>query len=58
MIFSRQQYWSGLPYLPSGDLPNPGTENFLHWQAGLYHYYHLEALQKEAVEIAKIWDQT
>ena len=24
--FSRQEYWSGLPCLPSGDLPNPGIE--------------------------------
>ena len=24
--FSRQEYWSGLPFLPAGDLPNPGTE--------------------------------
>ena len=24
--FSRQEYWSGLPCPPSGDLPNPGTE--------------------------------
>ena len=24
--FSRQEYWSGLPSPPSGDLPNPGTE--------------------------------
>ena len=23
--FSRQKYWSGLPFPPSGDLPNPGT---------------------------------
>ena len=22
--FSRQEYWSGLPCLPPGDLPNPG----------------------------------
>ena len=22
--FSRQEYWSGLPYPPPGDLPNPG----------------------------------
>ena len=26
MGFSRQEYWSGLPYPPSGALPNPGTE--------------------------------
>ena len=24
--FSRQEYWSGLPCLPPGDLPNPMTE--------------------------------
>ena len=24
--FSRQEYWSGVPYPPSGDLPNPGIE--------------------------------
>ena len=24
--FSRQKYWSGLPFPPPGDLPNPGTE--------------------------------
>ena len=24
--FFRQEYWSGLPRLPSGDLPNPGME--------------------------------
>ena len=26
MGFSRQEFWSGLPYPPPGDLPNPGTE--------------------------------
>ena len=26
MGFSRQEYWSGLPYPSSGDLPNPGIE--------------------------------
>ena len=24
--FSRQEYWSGLPCPPQGDLPNPGIE--------------------------------
>ena len=24
--FSRQEYWSGLPFLSPGDLPNPGME--------------------------------
>ena len=26
MGFSRPEYWSGLPCLPPGDLPNPGIE--------------------------------
>ena len=26
MEFSRQEYWSGLPCPPSGDLPNPWIE--------------------------------
>ena len=26
MVFSRQEYWSGLPFPTSGDLPNPGIK--------------------------------
>ena len=26
MGFSRQEYWSGLPCPPAGDLPSPGIE--------------------------------
>ena len=26
MEFSRQEYWSGLPFPPLGDFPNPGIE--------------------------------
>ena len=26
MGFFRQEYWSGLPYPPPGDFPNPGTK--------------------------------
>ena len=26
MEFSRQEYWSGLRFLPPGDLPDPGIE--------------------------------
>ena len=37
--FSRQEYWSGLPCPPPGDLPDPEIEPFvsslyLHWQVG------------------------
>ena len=26
MEFFRQEYWSGLPYLPPGDFPDPGIK--------------------------------
>ena len=26
MGFSRQEYWSGWPFLPLGNIPNPGIE--------------------------------
>ena len=26
MGFPRQEYWSGLPFAPAGDLPEPGVE--------------------------------
>ena len=42
MIFSTQEYWSGLPCPPPGDLPDPGSEpasltSLLQLQAGSYH---------------------
>ena len=38
MGFSRQEYWSGLPCPPPGDLPDPGIKpvSLLHWQAGSF----------------------
>jgi len=34
MGFSRQEYWSGLPFPPPGNLPNPGIEPESPGQAG------------------------
>ena len=38
MGFSRQEYWSGLPHPPPGDLPDPGSNlhllHLLHQQVG------------------------
>ena len=31
MGFSRQEYWSGLPFPSPGDLPDPGIEPGLLW---------------------------
>ena len=41
MGFSRQEYWSGLPFPSPGDLPNPGIEpGSLALQADLYCLSH------------------
>ena len=43
--FSRQEYWSGLPCPPPGDLPNPGRLNpgLLHYRQNLYCLSYREA---------------
>ena len=44
MGFPRLEYWSGLPYPSSGDLPNPGTEpTSLAWQEDSLPLGHWEA---------------
>ena len=45
MGFSREEYWSVLPFPSTGDLPNPGIEPMFPvfctgWQV-LYQLYHL-----------------
>ena len=41
MEFSRQEYWSGLPFTSPGDLPNPGIQvGLLHCRQILYHLSH------------------
>ena len=49
MGFSRQEYWSGLPFPSPGDLPDPGIElcllHLLHWQADSLPLHHLDACQ-------------
>ena len=40
--FSRQEYWKGLPFPPSGYLPRPGIETrLLHWQVDSLPLCHL-----------------
>ena len=36
MEFSRQEYWSGFPFLSIGDLPNPGIEPMFPALAGKF----------------------
>ena len=49
MEFTRQEYWSGLPFHPPKDFPNPGIESafffcLLHWQADSLPLCHLSLL--------------
>ena len=38
MELSMQEYWGGLPFPSSGDLPDQGSNpGFLHWRQILYH---------------------
>ena len=42
MGFPRKEFWSGLPCLPPGDLPNPGIEpTSVPHPHPLYHWHHL-----------------
>ena len=61
--FSRQEYWSGLPCPPPGDLPDPGIEptslytSFIgRWV--LYHYHHLKSPGIYICGILKTWCET
>ena len=41
MGFSSQEYWTGLPFPPAGDLPDPGIKSGLvHCRQILYHLTH------------------
>ena len=45
MGFSRQEYWSGFPFLSPGDLPDPGSNRGLpRCRQTLYHWATREAL--------------
>ena len=48
MEYSRQEYWTGLPFPSPGDLLHPGIEPasfvLLHWQADSLPLCHLESL--------------
>ena len=54
MGFSRQEYWSRLPFPPPGNLPNPRINPsllcLLHWQEGSYFNLKGEELQDVRVE--------
>ena len=47
MEFSRQEYWSGLPFLPPGNLPTQGLNPLLYFRQILYHLSHQGSPIKE-----------
>ena len=51
--FSRQEYWSGLPFPSSWDLPDPGTETGSPAWAGVFFFYHWAT--REAQTVRCLW---
>ena len=52
MAFSRQEYWSGMPFPSPGDLPHPRIKpvlflHLLHWQEDPLPLSHLERLGRQ-----------
>ena len=46
--FFRQEYWSGLPFLPPGDIPDPGIEpGSPSLQADAFTVWAMEVLSKQ-----------
>ena len=58
MGFSRQEYWSGLPFPSPGDLPDPEMEALcllplLHWQADSLPLSHPGNTTNKLVKVSK-----
>ena len=63
MGFSRQEYWSGLPRPPPGDLLDPGIESKSHVSCTgswvFYHQRHLgSTILKQSNVYTRTWTQT
>ena len=48
MEFAKQEYWSGLPFSPPGDLPNPGAEPMSLWSPVLAGGFFTSCANQEA----------
>ena len=53
MGFPRQEYWSGLPFPPPGDLPHPGTESTSPALAGRFFTTEPPGKPQKSMEEAK-----
>ena len=58
MGFSRQAYWSGLPFPPPEDLPNQESNlcllKFLHWQVDSFYHWATQKVPREWVRCKEI----
>ena len=54
MEFSRQEYWSGLPFPSPGVLPDPGIKPGSPTLQTLYHLSHLGSPKECEVEVAQL----
>ena len=52
MGFLRQENWSGLPYLPPGDLPDPGIKPAFPALAGRFFTTELPGKPKLLLDLA------
>ena len=50
MGFSRQEYWSGLPCSPPGELPNPGITPIFCVSNTAGRFFTTEALEKSQID--------
>ena len=57
--FPRQEYWSGLPFPPPGDLPDPGTEPASLMSPALARGFFTTSATWEAwVMVGEVWAKT
>ena len=68
--FSRQEYWSGLPFPPPGDLPHPGIEpgspslagrfftSGANWEVKAVFVRHTPAVHRTQLRLQTDWQST
>ena len=57
MEFSRQEYWSGLPFPSPGDLPDPGAQTQVSHIAGkLFTIWATREAQSESISCSVVSD--
>ena len=56
--FPREEHWSGLPFLPLGDLPTQGLNpGLLRCRQILYHWATLEAPPCDYIKVIYLWQE-